>query len=267
MNLIAKNKIADYIRQHPEAQAAFLTWLKEHPEREAKSIAHMLGRPHMEPRFTIMTGVGTGDYQVEYRTNYPLKTTYLVWVGSRKEMEAREQAKIDKMHAENPGLQTEVKVKITEVVLIPPPPIPFNGTPTSKTVQQAIARPVKEPIPIVETPYIESDNDLKTAAEYEAALAGAIAVFESEPGTPEFDELAKLVPLIAHYEQSKLGLPKLTMLDVVKYKMEMLEIMPQSLPDFVGTAEEIDLFLAGKQSLTDEKLERLYDFLWIKFRV
>ncbi len=31
MNLIAKNKIVDYIRQHPEAQTAFLICLKEHP--------------------------------------------------------------------------------------------------------------------------------------------------------------------------------------------------------------------------------------------
>jgi HTH-type transcriptional regulator/antitoxin HigA len=267
MNLIAKNKIADYIRQYPEAQTAFLTWLKEHPDREAKSIADMLGRPHMEPRFTIMAGVGTGDYQVEYRTNYPLKTTYVVWVGSIKELKTREQAKIDKMHAENPGLQTETRVKITEVVLIPPPPIPFNAISSDKTVQHVIVPSVEEPIPIVQPLYIESDNDFKTAAEYEEALARAIAVFESEPGTPEFDELVKLMPLIAHYEQSKLGLPGLKMLDVVKYKMEMFEITPQSLPDFIGTPEEIDLFLAGKQPLPNEKLERLYDFLWIKFRI
>ena len=267
MNLIAKNKIADYIRQHPEAQTAFLTWLKEHPDREAKSIADMLGRPHMESRFTIMAGVGTGDYQVEYRTNYPLNTTYVVWVGSIKELKTREQVKIDKMHAENPGLKTETRVKITEVVLIPPPPIPFDAISSDKAVPQVIARPVKEPIPVVETPYIESDNDFKTIVEYEEALVRAITIFESEPGSPEFDELAKLIPLIAHYEQSKLGLPELKMLDVVKYKMEMFEITPQSLPDFVGTPAEIDLFLAGKQSLPEEKLERSYDFLWIKFRI
>ncbi|WP_295716424.1 hypothetical protein [Mucilaginibacter sp.] len=267
MNLIAKNKIADYIRQHPEAQTAFLIWLKEHPDSEAKGIVDMLGRPHMEQLFTVMAGVGHGDYQVECRTNYPLKTTYIVWAGSIKELKAREQAQIDQIRAENPGLQSVVSVKITEVMLIPPPPVSFNEISSGKTVQQAIARPIKQSESPIQPPYIESDKNFKPATQYEEALARAVAVFESEPDTPEFDELAELIPLIAHYEQVKLGLPELKMPDVVKYKMEMLEIAPQNLPDFVGTAEEIDLFLAGKQPLPDEKLERLCDFLWIKFRI
>jgi len=264
MYLIAKNKIANYIQQHPEAATAFLTWLKEHPDQEAKSIAHMLERPHMEQQFTMMAGVGRDDYQIESRTNYPLKTTCIVWVGSGEELEAREEAKADKRKAENPGLQSEERVKIVEVVLVPPPPIPFNEISSGKTVQPVVAR---QPELIVEVPYTETHNDFKTVAEYEGALTRATAIFEAQPGSPEFDELAKLIPLIAHYEQSKLALPELKIPDVVKYKMEMFEMVPEQLTPMIGTTEEIDLFLTGKRSLPEEKLKRLCDFLWIKFRV
>jgi antitoxin component HigA of HigAB toxin-antitoxin module len=263
MYLIAQNKIAQYIQQHPEAQTAFLTWLKEHPHLEAESIANMLERPPVQQRFTTINGIGRGDYQVESHTSFPLKTTCIVWVGSKTELEAREQARIAKIKAEKPGLTWEVKVKIVEVVLVPPPPMPFDNIASGKTVRQAITKPASVAGPL----YVETDNDFKTTAEYEDALARAIIIFEAEPGSPEFDELTKLIPLIAHYEQSKLDFPELKLLDVVKYKMDMLEIEPQSLSGFIGSAEEIDLFLAGKQPLSAEKLDRLCQFLWIKFSI
>ena len=56
-------------------------------------------------------------------------------------------------------------------------------------------------------------------------------------------------------------------MDVINYKMNMFQITPQSLPDFMGTAEEIELFLAGKQALAKGKLDWLCNLLWIKFRV
>ncbi|GAA3956947.1 hypothetical protein [Mucilaginibacter dorajii] len=267
MHLIAKNKIAQYIQQHPETQTAFLTWLKEHPGRYANSMSHMLERPQEGQRFTMMAGVGLGDYQVESRINLHLKASYIMWVGSNAELEARHQAKIELMKAENPSFETQTKVKVVEVLLTPPPPVPFDSIPQGNKVQPVIIEQVQLPAPMVEPPYVETESDFKTAPEYEEALARAIAIFEAEPGSAEFDELTKLIPLIAHYEQSKLDFPELTMLDVVKYKMNMLEIAPQSLPGFIGTAEEIELFLAGKQALAKEKLDWLCNLLWIKFSI
>jgi hypothetical protein len=51
-----------------------------------------------------------------------------------------------------------------------------------------------------------------------------------------------------------------------KIKLKQAFRSERSLPH-VGTPAEIDLFMAGKQSLPGEKFERLCNLLWIKFRI
>jgi antitoxin component HigA of HigAB toxin-antitoxin module len=264
MRLIAKNKITQYILQHPEAQTAILTWLKEHFDSEC--IARMFENSQNEVLFST-SGIGQGEYQLKSCTNLPLKTTCIAWLGSKEELEAHEQARIAKMKAEKPGLTWEVKVKIVEHILEPPPPMFFDSIPQDNKIPSVIAELVEQQELTAEPPYVETDSDFKTVSQYEEGLARAIDIFEAKPGSEEFDELLKLIPLIAHYEQNKLDFPELKQVDVVNYKMNMFQITPQSLPGFIGTAEEIELFMAGKQTLAPEKIEWLCNLLWIKFRV
>ncbi|SDE12294.1 hypothetical protein SAMN05216464_10436 [Mucilaginibacter pineti] len=257
MYLIAKNKIAEYIELHPEAQTAFLNWLREFPARENESMARQLEHTPHEMFWTGGAGLATGGYQVEYQGNYALKTTCILWAGSIDEKLAREQAKRDEYKILHPD-SWEVEVSFEMSIEVPVPGHPDN------IVEPEEIYPAGKLVETAETSYIESDLDFKTKAEYENALNRAVEIFNVLPGVPEFDELALLIPLIVHYEQSKLILPEIDMLNVVKYMMKELEIIPQYLTPFIATEEEIRLFLAGQQPLGDKALRKLYKMLSIR---
>ncbi|MEO6980899.1 MAG: hypothetical protein ABI113_21065 [Mucilaginibacter sp.] len=64
INLIARNKIADYIQQHPEAQTVFLNWLKNFPYMEAKSITRRIERSSPEEFTRASSPLNNGEYQI-----------------------------------------------------------------------------------------------------------------------------------------------------------------------------------------------------------
>lgn len=281
MYFITKNKIADYIQQHPEAQAAFLTWVKEYPYREGRNIFKQ-SQP-LNGMLSGCSGLGRGDYQISFRFNPWLKTAYITSLGTREAGVEFHQAEFEKMKAENPDIERKV---ITSEVVIKVPDFP--GRATTKAIDPAPVLPgeanetfeVTEAIPVDLTdvhlgkapeifpPAIEghivSERDFKTKAEYESALNRAISIFDARPDTPEFDELALLLPLIRHYEASKIELPRLALLDAIKLKMKVLEMIPAYLTKAIGSEEEINLFLAGKNAPSDEVLQAICDQLYIR---
>ncbi|MDB5141699.1 MAG: hypothetical protein JWQ66_412 [Mucilaginibacter sp.] len=259
MYLIAKNKIAEYIKLHPEAQTTFINWIREFSERENESVARQLEHTPDEMFWTGGAGLGTGAYQVEYQSNYALKTTCILWAGSMEEKVAREKVKRDEYKILHPN-SWEVEVSFTMSADEGDDEIEENEIVFTEddTEFEEISHPSTE------TPHIESELDFKTPAEYEKALNRALQIFNAQSGTPEFDELALLIPLIAHYEQSTLTLSNLNMLDVVKYKMNEVQFMPEYLTPTIGTEEEIRLFLAGEQPLGDKALRKLYKMLDIR---
>src|SRR6185437_1173147 len=121
ITLIARNKIADYIQQHPEAQTVFLNWLRNFPYIEAKSIARRIERSSPGEFSSASSPLNNGEYQIFYETNYALKTAYISWLGTQKELEDYMQAEFEQQRVQNPGL--EFRIKKTSVVLIPPSPM------------------------------------------------------------------------------------------------------------------------------------------------
>jgi HTH-type transcriptional regulator/antitoxin HigA len=259
MYLIAKNKIAEYIELHPEAQTAFLNWLREFSEREEELMASRLEQAPNEVFWTAGAGIATGGYQVEYQSNYALKTSCILWVGSMDEKLARERTKREEHKILHPN-SWEVEVSFTMSVDEEDDEITENEIVFTEddTEFEHVSQPSAE------TPYIESDLDFKNEAEYATALNRAAEIFNAQPGAPEFDELALLIPLIVHYERSKLTLPEIDMLDVIKFMMKELEIKPQYLTPFIASEEEIRLFLAGEQPLGAKALRKLYKMLSIR---
>jgi HTH-type transcriptional regulator/antitoxin HigA len=115
------------------------------------------------------------------------------------------------------------------------------------------------------SPYLESDHDYKTKAEYEQALNRVIAIFEAQPGTPEFEELSSLLPLVEHYEDTKLILPELEISDVIRLTIKNFDLLKPMLKPIIGQEKEVDLFLAGKQQLPEETLKLICNSIGIRY--
>jgi antitoxin component HigA of HigAB toxin-antitoxin module len=282
ITFITKNKIADYIEQHPEAQTSFLTWLKEYPYWQGKDIFKQIESQPIEGILTCCSGLGRGDYQIQYKFNPWLKTGYITWLGTKEALVEYEQAEFEKMKIQNPDMEWKV---VTTTVVLQVSDIPGRATnqaeakvadlsETKETLQVAVGIPVDltdvhlgkapEIFPSKIEGYIVSKLDFKTKTEYEKALNKAIAIFDARPGTPEFDELALLLPLIRHYEASNIELPRLTLLDVIKLKMKELEMPASFLTNVIGSQEDVNLFLAGKNSLSNKTLQALCNKLYIR---
>ena len=282
MYLITKNKIADYIEQHPEAQTAFLTWLKEYPYREGKKPSSQEENQFLDGMRTGWSSLGRGDYSIKYNFNPWLKIGYIVWLGSQKAYIEYEQAEFEKMKIQYPDLQRKT---VTTTVQISPPDIPgrkskmaegkvADQSKSNETIQVAVGIPVDltdvhlgnipEVFPSTIDDHIISELDLKTKPAYEKALNRAISIFDARPGTPEFDELSLLLPLIRHYEASNIELPPLAIWDVIKLKMEQIDMPSSYLVRTIGSQPEVDLFLAGKNTLSDKTLQAICDQLFIR---
>jgi antitoxin component HigA of HigAB toxin-antitoxin module len=282
ITFITKNKIADYIQQYPEAQIAFLTWLKEYPYREGKS---MFEQTEDYPIAGVITGgshLGRGDYLIQYKFNPWLKAGYIIWLGTKEAQVEYQQAEFEKMKIQYPDLERKV---VTTTVVLQVPDIPGRATnqaeakvadlsETKETLQVAVGIPVDltdvhlgkapEIFPSKIEGYIVSKLDFKTKTEYENALNRVIGIFDARPDTPEFDELALLLPLIRHYEAGNIELTRLAILDVIKLKMKELEMPASFLTNVIGSEEDVNLFLAGKNSLSSKTLQALCNKLYIR---
>jgi hypothetical protein len=74
MNLIATDKIAAYVNEHPEARVPLLTWLKEHPHCKYPNTYSDQEGNSTQGIGNGWAGVDRGEYQIKYRINISAKT-------------------------------------------------------------------------------------------------------------------------------------------------------------------------------------------------
>lgn len=260
MYFITKNKIAHYIEQHPEAQNTFLTWLKEYPYLQGK---YGFKDPENRPYEYIVNGwFGPGDYSIKFKFNPWLNTGYFVYLGTKETVIEYEHIKTEKLRIKHPNLYS-IPVTFTIPASIRSSKKEAEGKIVArKNVRLSGKGP--EIFPSTVEDYVPNELDLKTKTEYENALSRAISIFEAKPGTPEFDELALLLPLIRHYEATNIKLPDVALLDIIKLKMEMLQMIPSHLTFIIGSDEEANLFLAGKNVLPNKTLKAVWNLLRIR---
>ncbi|MBC7400898.1 MAG: hypothetical protein H7289_13230 [Mucilaginibacter sp.] len=263
MYLIAKNKIANYIQQYPEAQTNFLVWLKQFPYREGKRSLNDSKEFPAQWNITGESQLGNTHYKIRFRTNLFFKTTYIEWVGTIAEFGVYMENERKKMLALYPDMK--VGHVVTMVPLTPPD---FNKIVKSRKIKQTDIAVADQP----HAPGIVSDRAIdfifKTTAEYEAGLARAIILFDAGPTTPEGLELATLVTRLIHYEDRFIPFPKLDPLAVIKLKMRergMVDQYPLDLIKLIGSKEELDQFLTGDKPLTEQALNVFYNYLKINF--
>lgn len=252
MSLIATNKVSAYIDQHPDARVPLLSWLKEYPYYHEKRMFYDQDGTPYQGNSSGQMGVGRDDYFIKARINYAAKTICITWIGNKEE----HQIKLDK---ELEGtLQKHPDAVVKKITIKAPVPQLKSFLVTSE---------LDEPVSIYSLTDLPEGVCFQTAEEYEQALARAIFIFDSKPNTPEFEELSALIPLIKHFENKKLRFPSIHNFETVKLKMDMLDMIPQNLAHIAENEDRFNLFLAGKLSLSEEIVNRLFKFLFIRFPV
>jgi len=274
MNLIATNKIASYIQQHPEARVPLLTWLKEFPYQQARwnSLDHE-GKP-LSGCGMGWFGVGTGEYLGKCILNYDTKTQIITWVGNEAERKIEADREFKQMLKNYPNAVTRT-VSVTETIAVPPsPPVPYTDPEmdsfTFKTIAGGIStvnEKRRDPVAIYEVPPLPEGAGFQSEAEYGQALSRASEIFAAEPGTSEFEELLVLLPLIREFENHKLKFPVLHNFEIVKDKLKMYKMKPTDLPAIDGGEEQINLFLSGQLELSDEIVGQMFKVLFIRIPV
>ena len=105
-----------------------------------------------------------------------------------------------------------------------------------------------------------------TEAEYQRALARLYDLFDSEPGTPQGDELAALADVVAAYEDLHYPIPDPPPGAFIEYELERLALTPDDLIPAIGSRELVDAVLAGRQEVTPAMAAALYALLDIDVR-
>lgn len=261
MNLIGRNQIVDYIKNHPEAKMPLLLWLMEFIYIEHDRTFMWQGNS------SSVVGNGCcniekGEYIVRYKTNDPAKAICITWLGNedafKKVMqeELKEAEKLAEMLGE--------EIVTAEISITPPRPVEKNHT------QQAVAKPVRNPVnPQLKKsehslPAIPEESIISSANNYKEALHKTIANFEAAPGSAAFEELTALLPAVSHYEFKHLDLPVIKASAIVAHRMKVFEMGDVYFASIAGSPEKWDNFLAGKKMLPLRVLGRIYKALGIR---
>ena len=104
---------------------------------------------------------------------------------------------------------------------------------------------------------------LKSEAEYNIALERTIAIFHSEEGTPESDELDVLLLLIKDYEDRHYNIPAPDPIEVIKLKLEEMGLKQKDLEPIIGSKGYVSQVLSGKKELTLKMVKGLHHYLGI----
>jgi HTH-type transcriptional regulator/antitoxin HigA len=104
---------------------------------------------------------------------------------------------------------------------------------------------------------------IKTDADYEMALARVEEIFDSEPGSPEFDELEVWGTLIGAYEDMHHPVPPPTPLEAIEFIMDQKGLKQKDLIAFIGSKSKVSEVLAGKRRLSLKMIRALHEGLGI----
>ena len=106
---------------------------------------------------------------------------------------------------------------------------------------------------------IRNEDDLR------AAFQRLEAIFQSEAGTPEADELEVLVTLIEVYENRHYPIHPANPIEAIKFCMDQQGLTPRDLEPYIGPSGRVSEVLSGKRGLSLSMIKRLHDGLRIPY--
>lgn len=247
MNLIGKNKIADYLIKHPEAAVSLITWIKEFPYRQERN-----ARLSPEPSIGCSCGMAypdSGEYAIKFVTNHAINATLITWVGSKEEFMDRD------------NIAEHEVIKSTEVIVAPPAPLRWTAKATvnNGVIERTATIHAKSDY------YLAGKQSFSSTTEYEHKLDRLNALFDAQPGNSDFEELMSLIPSLKNYEANHLNFPVLTLADIVKLRMDLFQLSPSNVAATAGGEAKMMSFLAGETQLSEASLEQISKFCALAF--
>ncbi len=107
---------------------------------------------------------------------------------------------------------------------------------------------------------------IKTEADYEAALARVEMLWESDPDTPEGDELEVLFALVEVYEAEHHRIEPPDPVEAIKYEMEIRGFKHKDLEPYLGSQSRTSEVLNRKRGLSVEMIRNLHKGLGIPLK-
>ena len=98
---------------------------------------------------------------------------------------------------------------------------------------------------------------IKTEKEYKQALKRLEVIFDSEPGTPEGDELELLSLLIDNYEKVHHPIDLPDPIEAIKFRMEQLNYKPKDLANVIGLRSRVTEVLNKKRKLSLNMIRKI----------
>ncbi len=99
---------------------------------------------------------------------------------------------------------------------------------------------------------------IKTENHYNAALARIDELFDTKPGSKEFDEVELLMTLVELYEDQHYKIEAPDPIEAIKFRMEQMNMKRVDLVKYLGTRGRISEILNKKRSLTLTMIKKLH---------
>jgi len=101
---------------------------------------------------------------------------------------------------------------------------------------------------------------IRTETAYQKAVKRTLAIFQTEDGTPESDELALLLVLVKDYKNKHISVPAADPIEVIKLKMTERGIKSKDLEPVIGSKGHVSSILSGRREITLKMAQKLRDY-------
>lgn len=98
---------------------------------------------------------------------------------------------------------------------------------------------------------------IKTEQDYQEALALMASIFHAVPGTKEHEDAELLMALIEHYEFKYFPILPPEPVEVIKFRMDQLNLKRKDLEKWIGTRARVSEILNGKRTLSLQMIKVL----------
>lgn len=108
---------------------------------------------------------------------------------------------------------------------------------------------------------------IKTEADYQDALKRVEALWKSEPGTPQGDELEVLVTLIEAYEEKNYPIDLPNPIDAIRFRLEQMGQDYRALIGVIGQRTRVYEVMRGDRPLSLNMIRNLHRKLGVPAEV